>query len=114
MLSSGIQVNPITNERIDKWKVPIRKFAHYILFAFGGFILYFIMNCFPIKHKILTAVLIGMLLACTDELHQIYSSGRGPGIADVGIDSLGIISGVILAVICTKIIKRFKRGKKYD
>lgn len=63
----------------------------------------------------LIAIFFGMLFACFDELHQLYSFNRGPGLFDVGLDTLGVISGVIFAVLCTKIINQFKKGKKiYD
>ena len=61
----------------------------------------------------------GMLLACLDEFHQLYSQSRGPKLLDVGIDTLGVISGVLFASLCVNIIKKiynkFKRGMKiYD
>ena len=113
--SSGIKTNPITNERVDKWELSVRKLAHYLLFAVGGMILYLILNCFKITHKTVMAIFFGMLLACLDEFHQLYSLNRGPGLLDVGLDSLGVISGVIFVVLCTKGINQLKKGKKrYD
>lgn len=75
--------------------------------------------CFNIKYKILSAILVGMILACFDEFHQLYSLNRGPGLFDVGIDTLGVISGVFISYFSTimlkKINNKFKKGKKaYD
>lgn len=90
----------------------IRKLAHYGLFMLGGWIVYLTLNCFFVKHKALIAIFLGMLLAFLDEFHQFYSLDRGPGLFDVGLDTLGVISGVFLAILYTKIIKKGK--KVYD
>lgn len=93
----------------------VRKFAHYVLFAIGGLIIYVILQYFHVKHKILIAIFLGMLLACTDEIHQFYSDNRGPRLFDVVLDSLGVISGVLFAYVCIKIMNQWKKGKKvYD
>ena len=72
-----------------------------------------------IKNKILVSVLISMIIATTDEVHQIYSQSRGPKITDVGIDTLGAITGIICAWILVKIVQKIvskfkKRGNNYD
>lgn len=115
----GIETNPITNERVDKWELSVRKLAHYFLFALGGVLIYWILECFNIPYKVLLAIFLGMLLACADEFHQMYSLNRGPGVFDVVIDTLGIISGVLFGVLSAKIITKIdyklKKGKKvYD
>lgn len=115
----GIETNPITNKRIDKWEFKVRKLAHYGLFACGGIIIYLILEAFDIKHKILIAIFLGMLFASIDEYHQLYSAGRGPQIRDVVIDTIGVISGVMFSYLITKCIKKiyikFEKGKKlYD
>lgn len=111
--SNGIQINPITNARVDKWEMSVRKFAHYVLFAIGGLIIYVMLHQFQVKHKILIAIFFGMLLACMDEMHQFFSANRGPRLFDVGLDSLGVVSGVLLGHFCTKIMNQFKKGKKF-
>lgn len=60
-----------------------------------------------------------MLLACTDEFHQLYSLNRGPRLFDVIVDTLGVISGVIFTFIFIKIIegiyKKYRKEKNlYD
>lgn len=95
----------------------VRKLAHYLLFASGGFVIYLILAIvFKVKHKILISIFLGMLLACADEYHQLYSLNRGPRMFDVIIDTTGVISGVIFASIINgiirKIYKNFEKGKK--
>lgn len=60
-----------------------------------------------------------MLLACLDEFHQLYSLNRSPRLFDVGVDTAGVITGVLLGVISVKIIivliNNIEKGKKvYD
>lgn len=109
-------MNPITNNRIDKWELSVRKFAHYLLFALGGFVIYLILAWYSKrKHKILLAIFYGTMLAIFDEFHQLYSSNRGPQLFDVGIDTAGVISGVIVAVIINQLIEKISKGEKiYD
>lgn len=76
-------------------------------------------TCLKTKYKILISIFCGMLMACLDEFHQLYSRNRGPKLSDVGIDTMGIISGVILAFLTIKVIykiyNQYKRGKRsYD
>ncbi len=93
----------------------VRKMAHYLLFALGGGIVFCVLNCFCIKHKMLIAIFLGMLLACADEFHQFYSSNRGPQMTDVVLDSFGVVSGVLLTAFCIKGIEQLKKGEKiYD
>jgi len=90
------------------------------LFALGGFVIYCIIEiCFKIKYKILVSMFLGMLMACFDELHQLYSKNRGPQIEDVWLDTIGVVSGIGIAICCVsiskKIYNRFKKGSKiYD
>lgn len=114
----GVEINPITKARIDKWEVKVRKLAHYGLFLCGGFILYLLITYgFSMeKFQGILTVICGFLLACSDEFHQFYSAGRTPQIRDVKIDTLGVITGVLLATVMTKIISSIdeKWRKNYD
>ena len=42
------------------------------------------------------AVILAALYAVTDEFHQRFTPGRGPSIADVGIDTLGATIGLLV------------------
>ena len=97
----GIKIDPITKKRIDKWEMPVRKMAHYTLFLCGGFIIYILLiHVFRIKSNTqLIAIFFGMLLACSDEFHQLYSANRTPKMLDVCIDTAGVITGVIIGTM---------------
>lgn len=46
-----------------------------------------------------TAGIFCILFACLDEYHQSFIAGRGPSFKDVGIDSIGILLGIIFTRI---------------
>ena len=57
------------------------------------------------KRPGLCALILCAAYAATDEFHQGFVAGRGPGVIDVGIDTLG--AGIALGI--THIIKRKRR-----
>jgi len=51
------------------------------------------------KYYIFIAILISMLYATSDEIHQSFVPGRTPAFTDVMIDSIGIlIAGIVYAI----------------
>lgn len=98
-----IEENEQLIEKVDK---VIRKLAHYTIYSIGGF---FIMNyAYAIdrkpKEKILYSILFGAGYAVTDELHQFFVAGRSARIFDVGIDTLGVATGILIYLIIRKVI----------
>lgn len=57
------------------------------------------------KEKIIGSIVFGAGHAVTDELHQLFVSGRSARIFDVGIDTLGVITGILIYLITRKVIK---------
>ncbi len=47
------------------------------------------------RRHVFLAVVLAAFYAVTDEFHQRFIPGRGPSIADVGIDTLGAAFGVL-------------------
>ncbi len=111
---------PVTNTQVDNWELYVRKSAHFVLFAVGGFVIYLISECYmKLKNKFLFSIFLGMLIACFDEFHQLYSVSRGPSFFDVKLDTFGVICGVFVAFITInigrKIHKKYKGVKQvYD
>ena len=87
-----------TNALTEKIDYLIRKIAHYSLYTIGGILIYNYIKTFSIniREKILTSILVGIIYAITDELHQYFMDGRSAQIKDIVIDSLGIFTGVLL------------------
>lgn len=89
----------------------IRKLAHYTIYAIGGLLImnYFYTTEKSTKQKILYSIILGAGYATTDELHQYFVSERSARIFDVGIDTLGVITGVLLYLVIRRVIETVKR-----
>ena len=89
----------------------IRKFAHFTIYAIGGFL---IMNYADstdktMKQKMLYSIGFGGTYAITDEIHQFFVPGRSGNIIDVGIDTLGVITGTLIYVGLKSLIGKIAR-----
>jgi len=94
---------------VVKWIVPsvsllwldlanglIRKAAHFIEYG----ILFWLLIRGPMKHRPLTAMLICVAYALTDEGHQLFVAGRTASMYDVALDSTGaMFSGFLRAAL---------------
>ena len=79
----------------------IRKLAHFSIYMVVGFSTMGLMCTFSMKNlmKVVASLGIGVLYAITDEIHQAFVPGRGPSAIDVGIDSLGVLTGIFILII---------------
>lgn len=107
---SNFIVNIITNifkiENIELLSLIIRKLAHFTEYLILGFLAINMLNKNDISKKYLLSILICIIYATSDEIHQILVPGRACQIRDVLIDSIGSITGVYLyKLINTKILK---------
>lgn len=104
--------NKTPKQKKDAEKV-IRKIAHFSIYTLGGILLLVHMNLYEIKTKckIIISFLIGTGYAITDEIHQLFIPGRSGEIKDVCIDSLGIITGIIIVILISLIISKAHKSK---
>ena len=88
----------------------VRKLAHFSIYAVVGFSLMGLFNTYKIqdKYKVIWTIIIGAIYASSDEFHQRFIPGRGPSIKDVGIDTLGVIFGMLVIMCFIKIINKRK------
>ena len=91
----------------------VRKNAHYFLYTVGGIILSVFFYAFLKNNKKIYAfaILTGTIYAMSDEFHQKFIAGRTSRITDVGIDTLGVITGTILFMVFINILIRSKKKK---
>ncbi|MDF2607366.1 MAG: VanZ like family protein [Bacillales bacterium] len=68
----------------------IRKTAHFTAYFILGFL---IENA--LKKRFIYTLLFCILYAISDEVHQAFIPGRGPGVIDVLIDSTGAFFGIL-------------------
>lgn len=47
-----------------------------------------------------------MMYATSDEIHQYFVPGRACMVEDVFIDTLGIVLGILLIMLCRRITKK--------
>lgn len=89
----------------------IRKLAHFSIYALGGILILLHVNLYKIKtnKKVIISWLIGTVYAMTDEIHQLFVPGRSGEIRDVCIDSLGVITGIIIFLIILICMERRPR-----
>lgn len=88
----------------------VRKFAHFMIYFIGGFLIYGFINSFElsVKNVFYYSILIGFLYAALDELHQHFVPGRSAQIRDIFIDTFG----VFLMVGIRWLIDTLYRGKQ--
>lgn len=102
-------------EIIDRIESVIRKIAHFSIYTLVGFLLMSLMGTYKIKeiNQIGTSLIIGVIYASTDEIHQAFIPGRGPQITDVMLDSLGVLTGIFISMLLIETIRRITK-KKYN
>lgn len=59
-------------------------------------------NNIPRNNKVIWCVLLCVLYAVTDEVHQAFIPGRGPRVSDVLIDTAGSITGILITKFIVK------------
>lgn len=84
----------VSNCNADIYSLIIRKTAHFILYFILG--IFSIINFKIEKEDIITALLICIVYAFTDEIHQMLIDNRSGELRDIIIDSLGSLSSILL------------------
>ena len=84
----------------------LRKLAHFTEFALLGACLGWLHGMVN-KHPAY-ALAWGAGAACMDETIQRFVPGRGPSLRDVGIDTAGVLTGILLLHLGHHIFKRLK------
>ena len=85
---------------ITKYVVyPIRKYAHIFEYFVLYILVFLFINCYDLdlKRKIIYSMIVCVLYACSDEIHQMLVPGRDGSIRDVFVDSFGSSIGFLLS-----------------
>jgi len=75
----------------------LRKLAHFTEFMSLGICLSWLFAMLQKRRSL--ALLCGTAAACVDETIQMFVPDRGPSLFDVGIDTCGVLTGMILLQI---------------
>lgn len=103
----------------------VRKMAHALEYAMLGFFLHLHVWAWHRRFRPaegdpairrrplwwLWSLPIGCLYAITDELHQGFVADRAPRIADVGIDTVGVIAGMTACALMLWLIRLVKKKR---
>ncbi len=89
----------------------IRKTAHFVLYALLGWSICRVTTDRRYFPKLLIVAAVGAAFAVSDEIHQAFVPGRGPGIGDVLIDTCGVIVGCYVTLAVSHLVKRIKARK---
>jgi VanZ family protein len=81
---------PSLNSGLGTWDDVLRKCAHVTEYAILGFLLLRAIG------RELPALVLGILYAASDELHQHFVHGRHASPVDVLIDSVGLLIGIFV------------------
>ncbi len=90
----------------------VRKAAHFSEFAALGMPLLLLLREYRLRWAAFWSWVIGTLYAGTDELHQYFNGTRTPSLRDVGIDSAGVLFGILVIVLLSGLLTRMKAKKK--
>lgn len=72
----------------------VRKLAHFIMYFILG--IFSIINFKNDKDGLINAIILCIIYAFTDEIHQMFIQNRSGEVRDIIIDSIGSISSILL------------------
>lgn len=80
----------------------IRKLAHFTEYLILGILVINMFTKNNAKKSCLLSILLCIIYATSDEIHQIFTPGRACQIKDILIDSVGSITGIYLFELLKK------------
>ena len=109
----------VLSERLGKLEYLIRKSAHFTEYLILGGLLALFMSTIRMKYgfRIMISILVGILYAISDELHQSHVDGRAMQSFDVLIDSGGVMvgalvfSGISAMIVMDFVLRREKNSR---
>lgn len=97
------ELTPKQKEKVtEKYVVIVRKSAHFFLYFILGILVFILAKNIRgiTPASFIYTIIFCMIYACSDEIHQLFVSGRAARILDVFIDTCGsILSTSILYTI---------------
>ena len=108
----GRKLSNVEKEKyINYLVVPIRKSAHFLIYALLGLLIISFIKEYTLlsKRSIIITILLVLFYACSDEIHQLFVPGRSGEILDVFIDTTGGLVGCYLYYFIYKM-----RRRKYE
>lgn len=106
----GKLLGPILNSFI------VRKFAHFFEYAALGFLIGCALFLSRRRFSPVISVICSALYSVSDEIHQYFVPGRACRIFDVGVDTLGALTGTLILTLIILIVNSIamRRKEKYS
>ncbi len=97
-------------DMVDKYNHPVRKLAHFSEYALLGVLISLIYICcnFRSTRLLVFSAATCVLLAASDEIHQIFVPGRACRFTDILIDSSGSVLGILIVIAIVSLLKKSK------
>ncbi len=89
----------------------VRKAAHFSEYFILSVLAYFAVPVIKSNVRYITAFVICVLYAVSDEIHQYFVPGRACRVLDICIDTLGILVALFVIFIILNLFKRRKLGE---
>lgn len=97
---------------IEQMEGVVRKLAHFSIYTVVGILLMGLVSTYNIEEmkRIYISIVIGIIYATSDEIHQFFIPGRAAKFTDVMIDTMGVALGITLVLLFLEILN--KKGHK--
>lgn len=91
----------------------VRKSAHIFMYFILGILTFNVLHGYSLSQKrvVVYSVLFALLYAITDEIHQMFVTGRSGEMRDVLIDTIGASFGIALYWTILRFINKRKLAK---
>ena len=91
----------------------VRKIAHFTIYTLVGFLLMSLMITYKMKemNQIGMSLIIGLVYASSDEIHQAFIPGRSAQLTDVILDTIGVLAGIFISILLVEIFRKFSKKK---
>ena len=95
------------NKIVERSQPIIRKGAHLSIYTLVGILIMSFISTYKLhlKYKFSLSILVGLIYAISDEIHQSFTPGRTASPIDVGIDTFGVFLGIIMVLIIISVYK---------
>lgn len=108
LLRFTIDIFPGSESHVEEFHTLVRKNAHFIAYLILGVLLVNALGRWKDlrKEKLMIAFVIAVFYAATDEFHQLFIDGRSGELRDVGIDSAGAATGIVMCWLIDRVIRK--------
>ena len=103
------RIPPSLAESILRSDHVVRKCGHVLEYAILGILVFKLVSRLGFRKRLVVSTAVCMLYAASDEIHQIFVPGRGPGVLDVLLDTAAAAAGIIIVLMIKRQL-RFMRN----